>query len=96
MADAVSTLDAHADRVAAFVRCFARPPASPSWSACRSMLSESATRSGARQDLLSLAFHACWLSHAADDLRRSGADGPFVGIARVLASDPRRYDPFLT
>jgi len=35
-------------------------------------------------------FHACWLEHARNDLRRAGPDGEFVRIAARLAGDPDR------
>lgn len=38
-----------------------------------------------------VSFHACWLHHAANELERGEADGPFGAIVRQLAADPERF-----
>ena len=43
---------------------------------------------------LSVAFHACWLHHAANDVLRDVPGRLFVAIAAAVAADPARYDPF--
>jgi hypothetical protein len=39
---------------------------------------------GHRESILS--FHACWLGHADDELRRGITDGPFVHVLRAVAT----------
>jgi hypothetical protein len=34
--------------------------------------------------VLELAFHACWLGHAANEIER-GVEGPFLEILRTIA-----------
>ncbi|MDX6643268.1 MAG: Choline/ethanolamine kinase [Solirubrobacteraceae bacterium] len=33
-----------------------------------------------------LAFHACWLHHASNELRRGESDGPFLAVVQAIAS----------
>jgi hypothetical protein len=33
-----------------------------------------------------LGFHACWLAHAGDELRRGQSDGPFLAVVRQVGS----------
>jgi hypothetical protein len=35
-----------------------------------------------------LAFHACWLRHAANELDRGDGDGPFLAVVRAVARHP--------
>lgn len=67
------------DRVAAFRACYpdARMRIEPDVAAASGMSPDS--------PMLELSFHACWLGHAANELRR-GRAGPFVEIVREVAA----------
>jgi hypothetical protein len=93
VADAVTASERYADRVGAFERCFGRRDGSEAHLA-RELLGAASRVAGA--DAVALAFHACWLSHAANDLERAGPGAPFVAIAAAIAADPDRYDPCST
>jgi hypothetical protein len=93
LADAVAACAGYGDRVDAFHRCFG-PPAGGVAGMAQAVLAGTARASGASAAALSLGFHACWLSHAVNDLERDGPTGPFVRMAQVLAADPVGRDPF--
>jgi thiamine kinase-like enzyme len=71
----------HAEAVDTLVR---RAPEIPA-ALARAPANLSAELSLGRDQSL-LGFHACWLAHAADELRRGRSDGPFVAVVRQVAS----------
>ena len=92
LADAAAARDRFRDRPGAFERLFGSD--APDAGIAASLLARAVVERGLHPAALSLAFHACWLHHAANDVRRGVADRPFVAIAAAVAADPERYDPF--
>jgi hypothetical protein len=94
LADAASARERYRDRPAAFASVFGST--GPEAMLASSLLSRAAAVGpGMRPDALAVAFHACWLHHAANDVRREVAGQPFVAIAVAIASAPEHYDPFI-
>jgi hypothetical protein len=60
-----------------------RPPAPP---ALARLPAQHAAALRLTLDETLVAFHACWLGHADDELRRGLADGPFTHVVRVTAA----------
>jgi hypothetical protein len=87
--DAEAAAHGYVDRVAAFERVFGAPESA--LCARVRVLADTAT---ADRLACSAAFHAGWLAHAVNDLRRHGSGGEFVRIAARLSADPRGLDPF--
>jgi hypothetical protein len=46
---------------------------------------------GVNDDQTKLAFHATWLHHAANEVRRGSVGGPFLGALRAVAADPTSW-----
>ena len=95
IADAAAASRWYEDRVRAFDECFGSGDGHLAQLG-RAALGRAAHGSGASAAVLSFAFHACWLGHAVNDLRRAGHAGEFVRIAQRIAAHPRHCDPFLT
>jgi len=83
--DAVAAATGYASRVAAFAKCFFQegehaPVASR-------LLARSCHVLEVSPALAEIAFHACWVRHAADELRASGGKGrgPFLEVVERLA-----------
>ena len=93
LADAAAARKSYRDRPAAFASVFGST--GPEATLASSLFSRAAAGHGMRPDVLAVAFHACWLHHAANDVRREVAGQPFVAIAAAVASDPERYDPLI-
>jgi hypothetical protein len=93
LADAVTACGPRRDRLAAFERCFGTVGTMEA-KLVQAALDRVSAAGCHDPGVLSCAFHACWLSHAGDDLMQAGADGAFVRIAQRLSADPDRYDPF--
>jgi hypothetical protein len=93
LADAAAARQRYLDRPAAFAGVFGAD--GPDATLASSLLSRAALGRGLRPAALSLAFHACWLQHAANDVGRGVAGRPFVAVAAAVAAQPERYDPFL-
>jgi hypothetical protein len=88
LADAAAAQHRYRDRPAAFASVFG--PGGADAALARSVVAPLTL--GPRA--LSLSFHACWLHHAANDVRRDVPGRPFVAIAAAVAADPERLDPF--
>jgi hypothetical protein len=71
----------HAEAVEALVR---RAPETPAALAGAPATLAAELSLGRDQSLL--AFHACWLAHAGDELRRGRSDGPFLAVVRQVAT----------
>jgi hypothetical protein len=93
LVDAVAACATPVDRLAAFERCFGTPGSAEAGLA-RAALERLRARGCHDPAVLTCAFHACWLSHAGNDLLRDGPTGTFVRIAQRIAADPDRYDGF--
>jgi hypothetical protein len=89
--DAYAASQRYLDRVRAFADCFAA--GGPHAQAIRAHQSSFERALGVTPDVLALSFHACWLHHAANELERGEAGGPFVAIVRQLAADPEKFSP---
>jgi hypothetical protein len=89
IADAATASERTGDRVRAFERCFGRRDSRESRVAQELLASASRV---AGPDAVTLAFHACWLSHAVNDLGHARVRSPFVAIAAAVGADPSRYD----
>jgi len=77
--DAVAAASRYRDRVAAFESVYRQKT-------LERFAGRVAMRLELQPDVAELAVHACWLQHAANELRElGGAGGPFVQIARRLA-----------
>lgn len=81
-ADAVSAARGHADRVAAARECFA--PAGSRYEATAALRRELASALDVPPDVDELAFHACWLRHAANETA-AGDDAEFRAILSWVA-----------
>ena len=89
--DAHLAAEAEADRVDVLVDCFSpqgrrRHTVAP-WE------ERLAAQMHASGPVLQLAFHACWLQHAANEVVAGGGLGSFSRIARRLAAAPERVGP---
>lgn len=86
--DAVATARRGSSRAQAFARCF-RGETVEARTVWR-LIERIRAASDLADDLVPLCFHACWLHHAANEVRRTpaGPPGPFLGILRSLAEDP--------
>jgi hypothetical protein len=83
-ADAASAADRYADRVVSFSALFGGAAPDP---ATRMLEGRVVDALGLPPALVELAFHACWLHHAAEE-QRAGADSaprPFLEILRSVA-----------
>jgi hypothetical protein len=82
--DAAAACDGYRDRLGALRACFERGGARAGVAgALRERLR---TSLGLSADAVELSFHACWLRHAANELRTGrSSDGPFLEIVRWLA-----------
>jgi hypothetical protein len=83
LADALS--HAHGLTHAAAVDALVRPAPETPAALAGAPASWSAELSLSRDQSL-LGFHACWLGHAVDELRRGQAGGPFAAVVRHVAS----------
>jgi hypothetical protein len=84
-ADAAAAADRYADRAAAFTGLFGDAERAGTTRMLEQRLVEAL---GLRRALVELAFHACWIQHAAAE-QRSGLDSmprPFLEILRRVAS----------
>ena len=88
--DAYAAAERYADRPLAFARCFANGAHPPAVRAHQSRFQEAL---GIEPDVARLAFHACWLHHAANELARDETGGPFLAIVSLLAGEPERFRP---
>jgi hypothetical protein len=88
--DAYAAAGRYADRAGAFADCFAAGGRHAG--TVRAHRSSFERALGVTPGALAVAFHACWLHHAANELER-GEAGPFVEIVRQLAADPERFAP---
>jgi hypothetical protein len=93
LADAAAARQRYADRPAAFSALFG--PGGADAELASALLARATADLAIEPAALSLSFHACWLHHAANDVRRDVSGRPFVRIAAAVAADPERYDPFL-
>jgi len=91
--DAVALTRRRSDRAEAFVTCFIRDSAEGRL--VRHLVERARERSGLPIELVPLCFHACWLRHAANEVRVTGEDRPrpFVRILRLLAERPSAFAP---
>jgi hypothetical protein len=89
--DAYTASERYLDRARAFGDCFS--VAGRHADAVRALRSPFERALGVTPDVLQLAFHACWLHHAANEVARGETDGPFLAIARQLAADPEEFSP---
>jgi hypothetical protein len=87
VADVASASRRHADRVGAFVACFGGGGGTLAPAASR-LAARLAAGLALPDGAVTLAFHACWLGHAANEVRVAapGVAGPFLEIARWLAA----------
>jgi hypothetical protein len=83
--DAHAASDRYADRVRAFSDCL--PATGEHGEDVRARLSSFEHALGVSPAVRRVSLHACWLHHAANELSRGEADGPFVQIVRLLADD---------
>ena len=79
LVDVRSTASRRGGRVDAFMRCFPEDRPTLDTSTARAI-----TGLELPSAVVELAFHACWLEHAANE-RRHGVDGPFREILRIIA-----------
>ncbi|CAA9524899.1 MAG: hypothetical protein AVDCRST_MAG79-441 [uncultured Thermoleophilia bacterium] len=93
LADAAAATNRYADRVGDFVACFDRPGGRADHVGRLSVRVAVAAR--ATPAVMLLAFHACWLHHAANEERDAGAGGdrPFLGILQWIADRHRTWRP---
>jgi hypothetical protein len=89
--DAFTASERYLDRARAFADCFS--VGGRHAEAVRALRSPFERALGVTPDVLELAFHACWLHHAANEVARGETDGPFLAIARQLAADPEEFSP---
>ena len=88
--DAFTAAGRYSDRPGAFADCFSAAGRHAATVRASRLPFERAL--GIAPEAVRLAFHACWLHHAANELEQRGdADGPFVAIVRQLAADPERF-----
>jgi hypothetical protein len=71
----------HAEAVEALVRGAPETPAALAAAPANLSVELSLSR-----DQSLLGFHACWLAHGADELRRGQSEGPFLAVVRQVAS----------
>lgn len=89
--DAYAASERYVDRARAFADCFSA--AGRHAHAVRARQASFERAVGVTPGVLALSFHACWLHHAANELERGEAGGPFVAIVRQLAADPEEFSP---
>lgn len=89
--DAVAAGERYASRLGALRSCFAR--CGKHTELVARLQTRVATRVGVERPLAELAFHACWLRHAANE-RSAGVDGTeFAGIVQWLAANAGQVPP---
>jgi hypothetical protein len=83
--DAVAATERYADRLRAARACF--EPGGAHYGRMDNLCRSLANSIGASPDIVELAFHACWLGHATNELRKvSNSDAtPFRAIAQWLS-----------
>jgi hypothetical protein len=88
--DAVAATAGYASRVAAFAKCFL--PDGEHAPVVGRLFARSCRTLDVSPALAEIAFHACWLRHAADELRATegGARGPFLEVVERLAEQRDR------
>jgi hypothetical protein len=84
--DAVAATEGYADRLGACKACF--DPAGRHYRSVASLRRRLETALGISPQLSELCFHACWLHHAANELRATSAAGPrpFLSILAWAAA----------
>jgi hypothetical protein len=87
--DAYAASARYVDRAGAFADCFGAGGRHAQAVGAHQSPFERAL--GVTPGVLSVSFHACWLHHAANELERGEANGPFGAIVRLLAADPERF-----
>ena len=87
--DAYTAAGRYADRARAFADCFS--VGGRHAEAVRARRSSFERALGVTPGLGAVVFHACWLHHAANEVARGEADGPFLAIVRQLAANPDRF-----
>jgi hypothetical protein len=93
VADAAAARHHYVDRLADFFDCFVQP--SETSAAVSALGMRAAAMLGVAPELVLLAFHACWLHHAANEERDGSPDGtwPFRRIAQWLAAHHADWRP---
>jgi hypothetical protein len=86
--DAHAASERYVDRVRAFSDCFSATGRHAE--DVRIRLSSFEHALGVTPAVRAVSLHACWLHHAANELARGEAGGPFVQIVRQLADDTAR------
>lgn len=89
--DAVAAAARYANRMDAFEACFA--PAGRRFQQIAQFRRRLTETTGASAELSELAFHACWLRHAANERLREASDPhpPFLAIVQRLAAGPEAW-----
>jgi hypothetical protein len=87
--DAAAAANRYADRLAAFREQFGDGPGS--LSTARELERRLVAALGLRPEVVELAFHACWIQHAAAEQLTTleSPDGPFLEILRTVADSVR-------
>jgi aminoglycoside phosphotransferase len=88
--DAVAATEGYADRPAAFRACFG--PAGVHQSLVRELESRISGALELRPQTAELAFHACWLQHAENEVARQARAGPFTVIVDAIASSQIEFE----
>ena len=88
--DVSTASTSYADRPRAFEACFVKGVQPP---AVREHQQRFEQALAVDPPVAELAFHACWLHHAANELARGETNGSFLAIVRLLAADPERFRP---
>jgi hypothetical protein len=91
VADAAAAADAYGDRVAAFRSCFA---GGGRWELPRRREPQLTQALDISPAVRELCFHACWLHHAANELRGgAGGPAPFARIVELVAAETSATAP---